>query len=191
MVSWSQLRSTVSGNIPTTGQMANGHLAVQLADRRIFTSNGSAVFDALTNVNSTFTIYGGGANVLYVGNSTINAVVNSTSLKITSSTANLTIFAANSIQANGSYFLNGNGSWVIVSAGSSVAGSNTFVQFNDSGSMNGTAGMVFDKTANNLSVANTIIVPTPAYNDSSTKVSTTSFVKALAAPCLHRDCGGL
>jgi hypothetical protein len=44
--------------------------------------------------------------------------------------------------------------------GSTVGGSNTYVQFNDSGAMGGATGMSWSKTANNLTVANTVYAPT-------------------------------
>lgn len=45
-------RTTVSGRIPTTTDIAAGQLAVNLPDRRLFTSNGTATFDAVQNVTN-------------------------------------------------------------------------------------------------------------------------------------------
>jgi hypothetical protein len=45
-------RSTVSGVTPTTSDIAAGELGLNLADRRIFTSNGSAVFELGSNLTS-------------------------------------------------------------------------------------------------------------------------------------------
>lgn len=45
-----------------------------------------------------------------------------------------------------------------------TAGSNTNIQFNDSGSLGGSAGFTFDKTTNNVSVANTLTVGTATIN---------------------------
>lgn len=67
------------------------------------------------------------------------------------------------ISANGSFgsagqalFFDGSKNYFgTVSA--SPAGSNTQIQFNDSGSANGSSGLVFDKTANNLTISNTTI----------------------------------
>ncbi len=49
-------RSTVSGVVPTTGDISAGELGINLADRRVFTSNGTAVFELgsnLTNLSVT------------------------------------------------------------------------------------------------------------------------------------------
>jgi hypothetical protein len=75
--------------------------------------------------------------------------------------ANLVLGAA--VSANGStgtsgYLLTsgGTGNVYWAAAPTSVAGSNTQIQFNDSGSLAGSAGFTFDKTANNLNVANNV-----------------------------------
>lgn len=48
-----------------------------------------------------------------------------------------------------------------------VAGSNTQVQFNDSGSLGGSAGFVFNKTSNTLTVSNTVSVGNSTINSQS------------------------
>lgn len=60
-------RSTVSGVVPTTSDIISGELGINLADRRLFTSNGTAVFELGSNLTS-----------LAVGNSTVRQVVNTT-----------------------------------------------------------------------------------------------------------------
>lgn len=80
-------RSTTTGNVPTTGGMGVGELALNLPDKRLFTSNGTAVFDAVQHVNSNFTIFG--TNSLTIGNSTVNAVINSTAFNLVSGFANV------------------------------------------------------------------------------------------------------
>lgn len=87
---------------------------------------------------------------------TANTMVTNNTIKIGNTAANITISGPNTTQQGGSYYLNGNGSWALVAAGLSIGGSNTQVQFNDSGSLGGSAGLVYDKTASNLTVANTI-----------------------------------
>lgn len=79
-------RSTTAGVIPTTGQVSNGEIAINLADGVIYTNNGSAV----------------------------------------------------------------------IVVGHTLAGSNTQVQFNDSGFANASAGMVFSKASNTLTIGNTV-----------------------------------
>lgn len=87
---------------------------------------------------------------------TANTMVTNNTIKVGNTAANITISGPNTTQQGGSYYLNGNGSWSIVSAGLTIGGSNTQVQFNDSGALGGSSGLVYDKTASNLTVANTI-----------------------------------
>ena len=111
-------------------------------------------------------------DVLKFGNTTVNTVINSTSL----STNNLTLTGG--ISANGSVGTSGqvltsNGTivyWANTSATVTVAGSNTQIQFNDSGNLGGSAGFTFDKASNNLTVANTITVGTTVVNSTSFRV---------------------
>ena len=97
-------------------------------------------------INSTS--YAAGANVLldavrlFIGNSTVNATMNSTA------------FALNGVPVGG--------------GGGTPGGANTHVQFNDSTAFGGTAGFTFDKTTNNVVIANTLtiggsVVNTTAY----------------------------
>ena len=62
-------RSSVSGVVPTTSDIATGELGINLADRRLFTSNGTAVFELGANLTS-----------LAVGNSTVRQTANSSGL---------------------------------------------------------------------------------------------------------------
>lgn len=63
-------RSTVSGVVPTTGDIANGELAVNLADRKLFTSNGSAVLELGSNLT----------NLSVTGNVTVRGIIANGSL---------------------------------------------------------------------------------------------------------------
>lgn len=77
-------RSSVSGVVPTTGDITSGELAVNLADRRLFTSNGSAVFELgsnLTNLSVTANLV---ATRISLGNSTVNVSINSTAVTVSS-----------------------------------------------------------------------------------------------------------
>jgi hypothetical protein len=49
-------RSSISNVVPTTADIATGELGLNLADRKLFTSNGSVVFELgsnLTNLSVT------------------------------------------------------------------------------------------------------------------------------------------
>jgi hypothetical protein len=88
------------------------------------------------------TAYKAGDNVvldatrLFIGNSTVNATMNSTA------------FALNGTPIGGS----------------SAAGADTQVQFNDGGSFGGSAGFTFTKTTNNVVIANTLTIGTSVVN---------------------------
>ena len=81
--------------------------------------------------------------------------------------SNITISATAGINANGSYGSNGQ---ALLSNGSAVywatatAGSNTQIQFNDSGASNASAAFVFNKTTNTVTVSNSIVTGTISGN---------------------------
>ena len=126
-------RTTVTGRTPNTTSSGNsafidtGELALNLTDRKLFSSNGSSSFEVGSNL---------------------------TSLQV-----------ATTISANGS---TGTAGYVLLSSGagnaywgsatSTPGGSNTQIQFNDSGTLNATAGFTFNKTTNNITIANTLTV---------------------------------
>jgi hypothetical protein len=142
-----------------------------------YTTNGSVLFIGQDAGDSSNVIAIGGArvpgtltanqaivvnansmiDVIRIGNSTSNAVVNSTSIKVTNSTVNSLFSVPTAAQYEGNFFLHANGSWATPAGG--VGGSNTHVQFNDSGTAGASAGLTFDKTSNTLTIGNTLVVP--------------------------------
>jgi hypothetical protein len=94
-----------------------------------------------------------------LGNSVVNAVSNSLGLFLANSTSNTSIQVPSAAAWSATnYFLHANGSWVAYNPSAAAGGANTQIQFNDSTSLSGTAGFTFDKTTNNVSVANTLTV---------------------------------
>jgi adhesin/invasin len=91
-----------------------------------------------------------------VGNSSVYANLTLSGLSISngSQTAVFSVPSAGQYSAT-NVFLHANGSWVVV-PGNPPAGSNTWVQFNDSGVDGASVGFTFDKESNNLVVANTV-----------------------------------
>lgn len=161
--------SSTAGNVPTTSQMSNGGIAVQWSDGRLFTSNGTVVRDALTNVASTFTVFG--TNKILVGNSTVNVSITQSSVTLANSTVNFTINHPTAAEQGGTYYLNANGSWTVPAGGGgggSPGGTNTQVQYNNSGAFAGSAGFVFDSSSNTLTVANSVVI------NGTTTINTTS-----------------
>lgn len=96
---------------------------------------------------------------LFLGNTTVNAIVNATSVTLANSTVSLSITKPSAAEQSGNYYLKADGSWAMAEGGAAdPGGANTNIQFNDSGSMNGTDGFVFDKSQNTVTVSNTLIV---------------------------------
>jgi hypothetical protein len=69
-------RSSVAGKQPNTSTLAVGELALNLTDQKLYSSNGTGVFEPASNVSS-----------LYVGNSSVYTTVNSTAFSGTSNNA--------------------------------------------------------------------------------------------------------
>jgi len=152
-------RTTVSGRTPNTTNSGNTHfidtgeLALNLTDGKMFSSNGTVYFEVGANL----------ANQIVTG--TVNAASFAVGTNFIANTTQVTIAAGVLLSANGGVgtagqVLASNGSsgspyWVTV-AGGGASGSNTQIQFNDSGSSNATSGFTFNKTSNNVSVANSI-----------------------------------
>mgnify|MGYP003347084220 CR=1 FL=1 len=109
-------------------------------------------------VNTNFVV--NSTSLSYSGNSTFNGT-NTVFNSNTTYNANLIISTGVGISANGSFGTQGQ---ALLSNGSAVywatatAGSNTHIQFNDSGAANASAGFTFNKVTNNVSIANNLIV---------------------------------
>lgn len=137
-----QIKRSTTTAVPAS--LANGELA--------FSSNGDVLYIGANGIIEAI------AGKRVPGTLTANQalVANSTSGIDKVIVANLVPTA---IYANGSFGTTGQ---VLVSNGSAVfwgtgtSGSNTQIQFNDSGVANGSAGFTFDKVANNLTVGNTV-----------------------------------
>lgn len=143
-----QIKRSVS-NSSVTG-LANGELA--------YTSNGEILFIGAPNGNGSSIAIGGIRNPGFL---TANQalVANSTSYIDQIKVANL---VANSIWANGAAGTSGdllysNGTAIYWAAPApTVSGSNTYVQFNDSGTSNALSTFTFDKDTQTLHVGNTV-----------------------------------
>lgn len=139
-----QIRRSLNTATPTS--LANGELA--------YTANGDALF---IGSNGSIVAIGGKRNP---GTLTANQalVANASGYLDTIKAANAVL---TKVYANGSH---GTAGQVLVSDGANVfwgtgtSGTNTQIQFNDSGVANGTAGFTFDKTSNTLFVGNTVTV---------------------------------
>lgn len=125
-------RSTTSGNLPTVGNMANGQIAVNLPDSKIFTSNGSSIIEL--------------AHRLYCQSGTPSNASNNNALWFDTTNGYLKVYS--------------NSAWVntfVTNLGSSA---NTQLLFNDSGIANGASGLTFNKTTGLLSLGANVTVNT-------------------------------
>jgi len=135
------------------------------------TSTSIAVGSVFQNATG---FYVGNASVvgtgLTVGNSAVNVVVNAANVVVSNSSGN-TVVTPIQLQLGGRLLANGGtgtAGQVLTSGDSSanvywatpsvVAGSNTQVQFNDSGSLGGSAAFVFNKAANTLTLSNAFAI---------------------------------
>jgi hypothetical protein len=151
--------STNSAIIQST-QIAVGHVTMNAL---AFNVEGNTVMNATT---------------FAVGNSTVNVVINSSSLAVAGVNAALiTNRAAASTYARGKFnFIQGDNVTIDISDDSVggqvnvtiaattvdgsgiVAGSNTYIQFNNSGQFGGNAGFTYSKATNTVNIANTLTV---------------------------------
>ena len=156
--------SNVTITVPTSAQYtggnfflnANGSWTVVAAG--VGGSNTQIQFNDSGNANgvSSFT-FDKSTVTVFVGNATVNATINSTGLAVANSTSNTKIIIPTTVERAGAYYLKADGTWSTVTAGSALpSGSNTHVQFNDSGVTEGTAGFTFNKVANNVTIGNTV-----------------------------------
>jgi hypothetical protein len=90
-------RSTVSGVSPTTGDIASGELGINVVDKKLFSTNGSVVFELGSNLSS-----------IAVGNSTVRFIANTTQVAI----ANGQALIANGSTGSSGQVLSSNGTGV-------------------------------------------------------------------------------
>lgn len=126
-------------------------------------SNGELAFTQASN-----TLHIGlpdGSGVLRIGGAQYPGVLTNSHALVANATGGIdSVIVANavitSLVANGT--AGSNGQVLVVNStggvywGTGTSGSNTYVQFNDSGVANGVAGFTFDKVSNTLAISNTI-----------------------------------
>ena len=155
-----QLDSASSG-------VAGSNTQVQFNDSGAANGSAGFVFDKTTNT-------------VTVGNSTVNAVVNSTFIRVANSTSNTTLSVPSASDWAGNKFLHANGTWATPTATASPAGSNTQLQFNDSGATGADANLLWYKDTAVLSVGNSTVNAT--MNSTSFKVSNSTSSIAVTVP---------
>lgn len=125
-------------NIPIAGWRTPGTLTANQA----IVTNGNNMIDAIR-----------------VGTSAANVVLLSTGITIANSTNTVTIVPPTTVQKGGTYFLKADGSWAVVTgAVATPGGSNTDIQFNDSGATAGTDNLQWNKDSNTLTLTGNLVV---------------------------------
>ena len=164
----------------TTANLFINSVLIELANSTVITNVSPGGMTVAQSIVNSSGFYGGATDVLSLGNSTVNLVVNSSQIFFNGAafhTAANTIVAINGTTVGNAAAINFNpqsgvsmiGSVdagdgfvnVNVSFSGSLAGAggaNTNILFNDSGSIGGSAGLLFNKQTNNATVANTLLV---------------------------------
>ncbi len=128
----------------------------------------AAGLDTYVQFNDGGTLMGGtsgftftkGTNTVAIGN-TLSVASKFTANGSVVNVGTLSLYANDGLGSAGqALFSNGSATyWDDVVAGAQPGGLDTYVQFNDGGStLNGTAGFVFSKTTNNVTITNTLFV---------------------------------
>ena len=114
-------RSSVAGKQPNTSTLAVGELALNLTDQKIYSSNGTGIFEPAANVST-----------LYVGNSSVALTANNTKITIPTVT---TIVANGTVGTSGQVLTtNGTGVYWSTASGGSGGGIVSQQQYTGDGS---------------------------------------------------------
>lgn len=192
------------GTVQVSGNLQLNSTTMSVGNSTVFsTVNATQVTVGTSTLNSSAIGASNAALTTFasVGNSTVNTQVNSTAIKVSGQTvvvangaevvaaANILVGARSRVN-----FISGNavtftvtddavGNQINVTAAFTASvpspnpsGSNTQIQYNDSGSFAGSTGLVFDKTTNTVSVGNVYSVGNSTVNTqaNSTQVTTTN-----------------
>jgi hypothetical protein len=146
---------------------AKATAAIIYADYILSVANSNIIANAATAYTNATTF---SANATNLTNGTIpygrfpvniiNTTADFTRAGVTTFNANVVIGTTAGVSANGGYGTQGQ---ALLSNGTSVywatatAGSNTYIQFNDSGAANASAGFTFNKTTNTVSFGNSTV----------------------------------
>ena len=177
--------STVSGGGGGVGSSVNTEILFN--DSGSVNGSLSLVFNKTTNtitVANNLTVLGNATintTGFTIGNSSVNVAINASSIAITNSTANINLNIPTAAQISAAtYYLNANGQWVTVSGGGGTpGGSNTDIQYNNSGSFAGSGGIftynyvTSTVTANNLSIVGNATINTTVFTIGNSTGNTT------------------
>ena len=180
------LSSNVTVNSFKTGIFTGNTIAMSVGANVIANSTALLVGNATVNTVITQTNYTVGnssvntfisatsidtdGTLAVLGNTTLSntllVVGNGTFSNLVTFNGNLVLSNVSAVISNGSVGTNGallasNGSatyWSVPTSPPAPSGVNTAVTFNDSGAFGGSGGFIFDKTTNNVTIANTLSI---------------------------------
>lgn len=165
-------RSLVSGVTPTTFDIDVGELAINLTDKKVYSSNGSNIFEVSSNVsNISITgnlVFGNGGFYANGSSGILGQVLttNGNSIFWASASAIASVAVSNTSPVSpnqgdlwwdtttASLYVFYQSQWIIAIR---TGGSNTNIQFNDSAALGGSNNFTFNKTTNTLNVSNVSI----------------------------------
>lgn len=165
-------RSLISGVTPTTLDIDVGELAVNLADKKVYSSNGSGVFELGSNVSNLAVsgnlVFGNGG---FYANGTAGAAgqvltTNGNTIFWATASALASVVVSNTAPVapnqgdlwwditSASLYTYYSGQWTIAIR---TGGANTNIQFNDSALLGGSNNFTYNKTTGTLAVSNVTI----------------------------------
>jgi hypothetical protein len=138
---------------------ANGDVFYIGSNGAIIAIGGKRVPGVLTANQAVVTNSSNMIDKMLFGNSTVNATVNSIAFTLANSTVTFSLTKPTAAQvSSGDYFPNSGGGWSQVTGGTTnPGGSNTQIQFNDSGSFGADALFAWNKAAEALTIGNSTI----------------------------------
>lgn len=176
-------RSSSASSVPTAGQLSAGELAINTVDEKIYFKNSGGTVKALSAMSDlTANLVTISTSQTISGAKTFSAAItlnaqselrladsdssNYVSFRSAATVANNNVYTLPSAVGSANQVLQiasvaGNDAtlqWATVSGGGSPGGSNTQVQFNDSGAFGGDAGLTYDKTTDSLTIAGDLTV---------------------------------
>ena len=150
----------------TPGALANGELAYSANGDVLFIGSNDAVVaiggvrdPGVKTANQALVVDTDGLiDRIDFGNTTVNAFANSLGFHLANSTVSISIVKPTTAEQAGSYYLKADGSWsTVTGATADPAGSNTYIQYNDSAVMGGSAGFTYKEDSNTVHVGNSTV----------------------------------
>lgn len=157
-------RLVVGNSVVNSTVISIGNVVVNTSIISIGNSTVNSIINSTSfsgTAAAALTIAGAGSGLVNTsGDYTITGVHTYNANAIFNANIQVTGIVANGSRGTAGQLLTSNGTstyWSTVTISASVAGGDTQVQFNDSGSLNATAGFTFSKTSNTITIGNSSV----------------------------------